>query len=584
MILSAGLTAFLDFIPLSLAIAAAAWLLMRLTPPMSAATRHAIWWLVLAFVVLLPAGFAIHDAAGALAQSRPARTAAAPAIRPSPADADLKFVAPPAVPLDRHASPARPAPFEIPSGRWADGLVTLWGLIFSVLLARLALGYLRLRGMKRRAWAAPPELQHRLGQWINAWEIRRDVRLLVSDEISTPLAAGFFHPAVVLPSRLMKEFGPTELDHVLMHELTHVARLDDWANLLCRVAYAALWFHPAAVLALRRIEREREMACDERVVSATGAARPYAVSLARLFEFCAARRRDPLAAGMAGHGSHLGERIEVLMRRKHPSRGGVSILLLAAIGLALLVVVAICARTPRWVVMTPARWNAVPKHVRPVLAAAPAPPAARFRVNKRSKVTSEALADASETPAAALSPAAAPADPHSFLAAVVAAGYGDLSVDEIIQLSNSGVSGQYLMASAKAGWGKLAPRDVINLHNSGVSIEFLRAVADARIPGLSVQGVIDLSNNGVGASYISAMQAAGAGDYTKEQIIQLHNNGVKPSLVAALRDAGFKKLDVRDVIEANNYGLRPSDLNEALKYGSNLTLKQVIKLKQAGVL
>ena len=69
------------------------------------------------------------------------------------------------------------------------------------------------------------------------------------------MAAGFRHPAVLVPRRLLSEFGQTELDHVLLHELSHLARRDDWSNLVARVVSAAVWFNPAARWALRRIER-----------------------------------------------------------------------------------------------------------------------------------------------------------------------------------------------------------------------------------------------------------------------------------------------------------------------------------------
>jgi hypothetical protein len=55
-------------------------------------------------------------------------------------------------------------------------------------------------------------------------------------------------------------------------------------------------------------------------------------------------------------------------------------------------------------------------------------------------------------------------------------------------------------------------------------------------------------------------------------------------LLAAMADNGFTDVDTREIVEAQDCGLRPSDLREAKNYGPNLTLKQVLKLKQAGVL
>ena len=61
---SAALAALLSGLLPALAVAAAAWLLLKLTPRTNASTRHAVWWLVLALAVMLPAGFAVHDAGG----------------------------------------------------------------------------------------------------------------------------------------------------------------------------------------------------------------------------------------------------------------------------------------------------------------------------------------------------------------------------------------------------------------------------------------------------------------------------------------------------------------------------------------
>ena len=68
---------------------------------------------------------------------------------------------------------------------------------------------------------------------------------------------------------------------------------------------------------LRQIDRERETACDDWVVAKTGAARPYAASLAHLFELRRARRGEILASGIFGSRSRLGDRIEMLLRRGH---------------------------------------------------------------------------------------------------------------------------------------------------------------------------------------------------------------------------------------------------------------------------
>ncbi len=548
----------------ALAVAAAAWLLLKVTPGVNAATRYAVWWLALALAVLLPLGFAAEGMGHRRAQPFPRSSwnveLHSPArFVPSPYGSMSVPVRVPAVhaPVPPAWRTARAGALQLRSGRWAGFLLVLWAGVFAVQLGRLGWSYGRLRGIKRRASVPPPELCDSFRKWVAVCGLRRAARLLVSDEVATPVAAGFRHPAVMVPSRVVGEFGRTELDHILLHELSHLTRYDDWSNLAARVVVAAQWFNPAAWWAVRRIEREREMACDEWVVAATGSPRPYAASLARLFEFCIARRKEALAAGMAGHASQLGERIETLVRRKGAGGRGVSVLRLAGCAAALLALVAGAALLPRSVVLAQSPQVAAHPAVQAIYRQ-PRPPATVYSVRT--------------------------AGQQSFLAAVVEAGYGDLPVDDIILLRNSGVTSGYILGIARSGWGKLKPHDIVNLHNSGVSTDFLRDVGAAGVPGLTLQGVIDLNASGVPARYVAEVQSAGMGAFPKERIIELHNSGVRPGLLLALKDAGFTRLEAREIIDANNSRLCERDLREAKRYASTLTLKQVLRLKQAGVL
>src|SRR5262249_2860648 len=150
-------------------------------------------------------------------------------------------------------------------------------------------------------------------------------------------------------------------------------------------------------------------------------------SLARLFEVCTSRPGILLANGIAGNGSQLGDRIALLLKRGRSFSAGISFWRVAVGTVVVMAVAGVTSRAPSWVAL------AHPQSPRP---ARSAPVKA-------------------EIPVADLAPA--PAPPHSFLAGLVAAGYGDLSVDEIVNLKVQGVGGDYLIAMSKVGWGKLPP-------------------------------------------------------------------------------------------------------------------------------
>jgi bla regulator protein blaR1 len=314
-------------------VAALVWLVLKFARrrnlAMNAATRYVVWWAALGVVLVLPA------APGALALWRtraahtPSSTAAPKAVQP-------------VLPAANFDAPALITLREQRSTRWPFWVLAIWSVVFLYRLVEIVRSYFYLRGVKRRAAVSLQPLP----------EKKRSAHLLLSGEVASPMAVGFLRPAVILPETLPAEITGEELHHVLLHEYAHLARRDDWSNLIAHLLGAALALHPAAWWILRQIAREREMACDDWVVARTGSARPYAASLARLSELRWSRRQqaqgEALASGMFGGGSRLGERIELLLKSGagNPARSRLSGGLLAAALVAFAIAV---SPAPRWI-------------------------------------------------------------------------------------------------------------------------------------------------------------------------------------------------------------------------------------------
>jgi beta-lactamase regulating signal transducer with metallopeptidase domain len=562
-----------------------AWLGTRYAPRMNAATRHLIWWVVLAAIVVSGiGGLATGISRRERAVATPVAIAVASPVPPTAAPV-AEFSEPAPMPTPE---PARTSSVAVRAGSWPARIFFVWLAVCLVQLGRIGWSYRYLQGIKRRAERATPEMRRDFDVWMLACGVHRPAQLLISREIVSPMAVGFRTPAVIVPEALLSEFSERELDHVLLHELAHVARRDDWSNLAARLGWAVFALHPVAVWVLRQIECEREIACDDWVVAATGEARPYAASLARLFELCFTRRRALLATGMAERASQLGDRIEMLLRRQREFNARVSLLRIAACACVLLFLVAIGSQAPRWIAFAQSEPVAAPAPVAPAKSrTTPAPKStpttqAQQAAPSQKTVPAQKAAPTPQVPASQ----AAPTAPRngSFLAAVVAAGYGDLPVDDIIALKNSGVSANYLMDVSKSGWAKPPVRDLIELRNRGISAEYLRALHESGLGALQVRDIIELHDNGVEVAYLMDIQASGLGTYSVRQVIGLKQHGVHPELLRALKDAGYRNVEAADVMQLRDNGVEPRNLQEARQYGSSLTLKQIIKLKQAGVI
>ena len=269
-----------------IAIALFAWLLLRLIGRRNSGTRFAVWFCALLAIALSPfLQFSIHDGSG-VAQS---------------------------------AYSAISMPHS-----WALYLFAAWGVMASLGLARVALGLWHLRFVRRSCTVIEPtSLDPLLRQTVDEFRAIRKVEIAQSEAVRVPTAIGLVKPAVVLPEWTLTELSATELNAILLHELAHLRRWDDWTNLAQKVLRALFFFHPAVWWIENRLSLEREMACDDLVLTKTANPRAYAECLVSLAEKNFLHRGIALAQAAVGRMRHTSQRILQILDARRP--GGAQI-------------------------------------------------------------------------------------------------------------------------------------------------------------------------------------------------------------------------------------------------------------------
>src|SRR5664279_236573 len=158
---------------------------------------------------------------------------------------------------------------------------------------------------------------------VNQIAARRSVALCSSDSVRVPAALGYFRPIVVFPAWALQEIPAAELEAILLHELAHLRRWDDWTNLAQKIVKAVFFFHPAVWFIESRLTLEREMACDDAVLAASFSPRAYAESLVSLAEKSFLRRGIQLAQAAVSQVEQLKLRLaEILRPDRSTSRQG----------------------------------------------------------------------------------------------------------------------------------------------------------------------------------------------------------------------------------------------------------------------
>ncbi|HIE28284.1 TPA: hypothetical protein EYP66_13450 [Candidatus Poribacteria bacterium] len=201
-------------------------------------------------------------------------------------------------------------------GRWSLLLFFGWILTTMGMLVRVVKGYRYAQRLKQSCFPLAPKYQDRFHRWLKSIGIRRGVRLCGSHEIHAPMAIGLIKPVILIPRRLVDGLTDAEFDLVLLHELAHLKRWDDWTNFAQKLTEALLFFHPAVWWIGRRLYIEREIACDDWVVALSGESRSYAFCLTKLIEFGLWLRRPAVATGAAWSKKNITRRIEMLLDKK----------------------------------------------------------------------------------------------------------------------------------------------------------------------------------------------------------------------------------------------------------------------------
>ena len=262
----------------------------------SAATRHFVWTLSVAGLLLLPV----------FAASLPRLEIAVPIapieVRAHADEPNDLIAAPPARTTVTGAVATAPGRSEsnASSVPWVllPAVVYVFGLL--ALLGRLVMQHRTARRIARNATTvSDPEWTALLGECATRIGVRRRVALLRSRDQLMPMTMGTVAPVIVVPADA-DTWDEEQRRAVLLHELAHVARHDCLTQMLSAIASAVYWVHPGMWYVARRLRVEREVACDDRVLAAGADAPTYAGYLLELAYAWSGRRAPALVVGMAG--------------------------------------------------------------------------------------------------------------------------------------------------------------------------------------------------------------------------------------------------------------------------------------------
>ena len=221
-----------------------------------------------------------------------------------------------------------------------------WLAGFLIVLLPFVIGRLRLLALAAGARPSSDGRWTQLLARIDSPAARR-VTLLESDETAMPMTWGVISPVLLLPSAT-SEWPEWSCRNILFHELAHVERRDCLTQLTARVACALYWFNPLVWVAAHRMQIEREMACDDRVIDTGSRPSEYAGQLLEVARSLRPARATAHAAIAMARRSQLSGRLTAVLDKERNRRCVTSRLRLAVSASTFAVLIPVASFSP-WV-------------------------------------------------------------------------------------------------------------------------------------------------------------------------------------------------------------------------------------------
>lgn len=216
-------------------------------------------------------------------QLRPDEQRVVPNELATPANQFSNVAEPPRLPLNgtdsgTAVSPAGISPLEILGAIWVFGIIAT--------LSSFVLGIHKTSLLQRRSQRIDDQqLKNMLAELCRRLRIARSVTLIETEQAIVPMTWGLVRPFVLVPSA-WRDWTQEQVRLVLLHELSHVKRLDVAYQAIARIACSLYWCHPLVWYALKRLRIEREIACDDCVLMAGARPSQYAEQLLNIARKC----------------------------------------------------------------------------------------------------------------------------------------------------------------------------------------------------------------------------------------------------------------------------------------------------------
>lgn len=616
----------------------------------SAAKRHMIWAISIVAIIVLPV-FAVllptlrvvvpaPSAAGRFVSAIDSEPALAPASETPALTSSRRDSATP-MPL----SPANETQPVSQPLRWGTIALAIYLAGVAVLAIKLAAERLAVGRLVRASCeVTDDEWLDLAAVCIREAGVQSHVRLLRSLDRTMPMAFGVLKPTVLIPS-IADTWSHDRRRAVLLHELSHIARRDCLTQLVTRIACALYWPHPGTWLIARRLRVERELACDDRVLSIGTAAPEYAQHLLELAYSLGGYRAPALVVSMARPKQLEGRMLAVLDHARNRTTPAARSRMTAAAIAALIVLPlaatelsAIPAATfiaekgaslssdliapsspaieeqsarrqerPRREIQLPGTWQ---------LRQSRDSKRWHLQLSERPNSTSGFQVSIDELQglsAGALNGAGGPVKftlrreagtltfegtvrsgvaagtfdftpSATFAAEMTKRGYERPTNDEMYVLARNDIGTSYLDELSKQKYARPSLDELLRAGDHGVDLDYLHEMGGAGYHLGQIEHLIRTRDHGVDVEFVDGLKSHGLTGLSVDELVRARDHGVDPEYIGGMKMAGHNMRDLEGLIRARDHGVDPEFIQGMKVTGHDIgDMESLIRARDHGV-
>jgi len=163
-------------------------------------------------------------------------------------------------------------------------------------------------------------------------------------------------------------------------------------------------------------------------------------------------------------------------------------------------------------------------------------------------------------------------------------GFQNLSVNQLIQLKTHGVTANYVKSLRAIGLSDLSVNQLATMRIHGVTPAYIEAMRAAGFAELTPGKLSTFRIHGVTPEYIKKMREAGYPNLSANQLLTFRIHGVTPEFIAGMRATGFADLSPNQLAQLRIMGVTPGFVRAARSKLGELSIDQIIALKQTGII